>query len=363
MSIWIAVTPFLVPQTLKSMSPRWSSSPRMSLRMATRVFASVSGPSLMRPIAMPATGDLMGTPASIRLRVPPQTLAIDELPFDSRISLTIADHVRESLLVRDHPRERSLGERAVADFAPARSAQWLRLAGRVRREVVVEHEALPALARERVDLLFVARGAERRRHRSLGLAALEERRAVNAREDPDLAHDRANGRHVAPVDALALGEHVVADDVVLALFELFLDELLDLREALGPELGGQCFDHLGLRRLVRVVARLLLLDERGRRGSPGRESSLTLGRDVGREGLLLERALRLADRGAHALDELEDGLRRPVGEHERVDDVGLGRLGRAALDHHDRVLRACDDEVDVRPASAARTSGTRGTRR
>jgi hypothetical protein len=55
MSIWIAVTPFLVPQTLKSMSPRWSSSPRMSLRIATRVLGSVS-PSLMSPIAMPATG-------------------------------------------------------------------------------------------------------------------------------------------------------------------------------------------------------------------------------------------------------------------------------------------------------------------
>ena len=78
----------LVPQTLKSMSPRWSSSPRMSLRMATRVFESVRGPSLMRPMAIPATGALMGTPASMRLSVPPHTLAIDELPFDSRISLT-----------------------------------------------------------------------------------------------------------------------------------------------------------------------------------------------------------------------------------------------------------------------------------
>src|SRR4030095_2727498 len=34
MSIWMLVMPSLVPQTLKSMSPRWSSSPRMSERMA-----------------------------------------------------------------------------------------------------------------------------------------------------------------------------------------------------------------------------------------------------------------------------------------------------------------------------------------
>ena len=43
-----------VPQTLKSMSPRWSSSPRMSLRGC----AYLSLPSVMRPIAMPATGRL-----------------------------------------------------------------------------------------------------------------------------------------------------------------------------------------------------------------------------------------------------------------------------------------------------------------
>ena len=38
---------------------------------------------------MPATGDLMGTPASIIASVPPQTDAIDELPFDSRMSETM----------------------------------------------------------------------------------------------------------------------------------------------------------------------------------------------------------------------------------------------------------------------------------
>ena len=83
MSIWTAVTPCLEPQILKSMSPRWSSSPRMSDRTATR------SPSLMRPMAMPATGVLMGMPPSISDRMPPQTDAIDELPFDSRISETM----------------------------------------------------------------------------------------------------------------------------------------------------------------------------------------------------------------------------------------------------------------------------------
>jgi len=82
MSIWIEVMPFAVPHTLKSMSPRWSSSPRMSERMAIRSC------SLIKPMAMPATGALMGTPASISESVPPQTVAIDDDPLDSRMSLT-----------------------------------------------------------------------------------------------------------------------------------------------------------------------------------------------------------------------------------------------------------------------------------
>ena len=55
----------------------------MSDRTATR------SPSLIRPIAIPATGVLIGTPPSINDRMPPQTDAIEELPFDSRISETI----------------------------------------------------------------------------------------------------------------------------------------------------------------------------------------------------------------------------------------------------------------------------------
>ena len=105
---------------------------------------------------MPATGALIGTPASMSASVPPQTEAIDDEPFDSRISRDDADRVRELLVRREHARERALGEGAVADLAPAGAAHRLRLARRERREVVVEHEALPRSPDQRVDLLLVA---------------------------------------------------------------------------------------------------------------------------------------------------------------------------------------------------------------
>ncbi len=74
--------PSEVPATLKSMSPRWSSSPWMSESTMW------SSPSTIRPIAMPATERVMCTPASSRARVEPQTDAIDDEPLLSSVSET-----------------------------------------------------------------------------------------------------------------------------------------------------------------------------------------------------------------------------------------------------------------------------------
>ncbi|CFO82723.1 Uncharacterised protein [Bordetella pertussis] len=49
MSICSAVIPVSVPATLKSMSPRWSSSPRMSVSTANLPLSRI------RPMATPAT--------------------------------------------------------------------------------------------------------------------------------------------------------------------------------------------------------------------------------------------------------------------------------------------------------------------
>src|ERR1700683_1466791 len=54
----------------------------MSVRIA------YSSPSFTNPIATPATGAFNGTPASISASDAPQTVAIDDDPFDSRMSET-----------------------------------------------------------------------------------------------------------------------------------------------------------------------------------------------------------------------------------------------------------------------------------
>ena len=81
-SIWQAVIPSDVPVTLKSISPRWSSSPKISLKTA------YLSPSEINPIAIPETGLVIWTPASIRAIVPEHTVAIEDEPLDSSTSLT-----------------------------------------------------------------------------------------------------------------------------------------------------------------------------------------------------------------------------------------------------------------------------------
>ncbi len=77
-------------------------------------------------------------------------------------------------------------ERAVADLAALGRAHAAGLTGGVGREVVVVHVALGALGGERVDHLLHAEHVQRGDAQDLGLAALEQRRAVDAGQDVDL---------------------------------------------------------------------------------------------------------------------------------------------------------------------------------
>ena len=127
--------------------------------MSVRI--TCSSPSLTRPMAMPLTGALIGTPASMSASVEPQTEPIDEEPFDSSVSETMRIVYGKSSAARDHRLERPLGERAVTDVAALRPAHEAGLSHREGREVVVVHEPAVGLEREVVDALPLLRRAER----------------------------------------------------------------------------------------------------------------------------------------------------------------------------------------------------------
>ena len=81
-SICIAVIPFSVPATLKSISPKWSSIPCISESTATL------SSCFIRPIAIPATISFKGTPASSKDNVEPHTLPWDVEPLELNTSDT-----------------------------------------------------------------------------------------------------------------------------------------------------------------------------------------------------------------------------------------------------------------------------------
>ena len=215
-------------------------------------------------MATPATGAFRGTPASIIESDEPQTVAIDEEPFELGDLRDDADGVGEVGRRRQHRLQRPPGELAVADLAPARRADAAGLADRERREVVVQEEVRAVGAVQRVDHLLVVAGAERGDDQRLGLAAGEERRAVGAGQHAHLGEDRAHRREVAPVDAPAPLEDVRADDVGLELLDA------DVEALVGLLLLAQAREDRLLRGLDRRVPVLLVARSRRRRASARR---------------------------------------------------------------------------------------------
>jgi len=83
----------------------------------------------------------------------------------------------------------------------------------------VQEEGLLVHSGQRVDILLVLAGAERRDDESLRLAAREQRRAVRARQNPDFRDDLPDRPQIPPVDARAGVEDVPADDLALQFLE------------------------------------------------------------------------------------------------------------------------------------------------
>ena len=124
----------------------------------------------------------------------------------------VGDHaqgVGEVLLARGPREQGPLGQQAVADLAALGAAHEAGLAGRVRREVVVVHVALGLDRGDRVEQLVHPGHAERGHVEHLGLATLEQRRAVGGREQVDLGRE---GPDVG--GAPAVDPHALLDDAL-----------------------------------------------------------------------------------------------------------------------------------------------------
>ena len=293
---------------------------------------------------MPAVGRFSGTPASISESDEPQTVAIDEEPFELGDLRDDAQRVGELVMRRQHRPQRAPGELAVTDVAAARAAEAAGFADRVGREVVVQQERFLVRARQRVDVLFVLAGTERGDDQRLRLTAGEQRRTVRARQHAGLGDDVADGLRVTPVDALAGVENVPANDLGLELLEhvgdaeLVVFRLLPFREEVRHDLGlhgvrrgvALLLDRYGVGRAQFLLreAEHFLLDRR-----------IVDGRDVAR---LLGGLLGQLD------DRIDHRLEMAVAEHHGAEHDLFRKLLGFGFDHQHGVVGAGDDEIELR---------------
>ncbi|OIQ75307.1 hypothetical protein GALL_430280 [mine drainage metagenome] len=220
------------------------------------------------------------------------------------------------------------------------------------------HVALARLRGERVELLLHAEHVERRDTQDLGLTALEQRRPVHPGQHLDLGGQRADVPQPAPVDAEAIREDALTDQLLGHRADRGRQLLL------APlELRGQRSDDVGLD-LVEAVLTVVLVRDRqrlaertGRGGVDGvvgvglvvREHRELGGRLRGTGGEIGLRLAQHPDERLGGLEALRDDLLGGCLSTLVLDEVP-GTLGCLGLDHRDRDVvtddPARDDHVE-----------------
>ena len=290
---------------------------------------------------MPATGAFRGMPASIIASEAPQTLAMDEDPFELGDLGDDADRVGEGIRAGKHRMHCAPCELAVADFAAAGRTHAARLAHGVGREVIVQEEGLLVGALQGVDPLLVLARAERCYHERLRLAAGEQRRAVRARNHMDQAIDGPHRNQIAAVDALAGLEDARPDDVLLDL----LEGVRELHLIARARLRRDQFGHSLRFRLADLVIAVLLTGNLERLLEVALAELLDLGLEL---VLRLGQIPRLFRRSfGQVYDCVDNRLVAFLAEDHRAEHNFFGKLLGLRFDHQHRSARASHDKVKL----------------
>ena len=208
------------------------------------------------------------------------------------------------------------------------------------------HVPLGGLRGQAVDGLLHLQHVQRGDAQDLGLAALEDRRAVHARDDLDLCGELADVRQAAAVDAHLITQDALANDLLGHRAQRLGDLTVAALEGLA--LAGQLLGDLGLELVVGGLALLLVRDlvDVGQAllgsGLHGLQNVvLVVLEDRDLHGLLARTLGQVGLGLAQDLDERLGGL-QALG-HDLLGGSGLalvldevpGVVGGLCLDHHD----------------------------
>ncbi len=278
----------------------------------------------------------------------PQTVAIEDDPFDSKMSETTRMAYGQSASDGSTAVQSTLRQSAVPNLAAARSAQECDFADREGREIVMQHEALFGFAFEGLQTLHVFASAQRGRDQRLGLTAGKDGRAVSARQHSDFNPDIANLVELAPVGTAPVLDHLLTEDLLAQKIEVFAGLLASSFVFFGNGALDFVFELLD-ERVALVLGMLLGVDRI-------QQTVAELGTKLAQIGLVghdrLDLPLRLAnflgqvaDRGANLLDLL-------MAEFDGLHHGFFRNLLGAGLDH-DNAVRGADHHQVQLAASAA----------
>ena len=295
---------------------------------------------------MPATGALIGTPASISASEEPQTDAIDEEPFDSVISETTRMVYGNVFHRRHHGEHAALGEAAVADFATLRAHHAAGFTDRVRAGSCSGTGSVPCTRRETASMIWPSRAVP---SVATTIACVSPR--VNS-DEPWVRGStptfEAIGRTVSsarPSMRTLVSEHRVAHGLVFELAE-FLRQVAGV-PAVGFGAAGQRAQHVLLDRgdgvaALQLVAHLEGLAEAGRRRLPSARRSARRS---------WPEPVHVARLGAGFGDQLVDRVDRPSASRD-------GRTSRRRASRLPTASSASDSTISTALAVPATTSSS-----
>ena len=230
----------------------------------------------------------------------------------------------------------------MADLAAARALEAARLAGGVRRHVVVVHVALAGLGAQALDDLHLAHRREGRDGHDLRFTAGEHAGAMGARQHADLAPDRADLRKAAAVRTHALLEDLLAHDLLVQVVQ----RVIDLGHAALKALGVLLVRLLGddLLAVAALMAVKRLEDPLAAAIEVLADSRLDVGARLEDRVILL----LLADLRHDLLLEGDELLDRLMAGEDRAEHVRLADLLGAGLDHQHGLVGARHGQVQLR---------------
>ncbi len=135
------------------------------------------------------------------------------------------NHVRELVCARHHSRNTALGQTAVTDFTTLRATHHAGLTDTVWREVVVQHEAIGAVAGQLIDVLGVTLGTQGRNDHGLSFTTGEQGRTVSTRQNAGSNGQGADHLGITTIDTRLATYDTTTNDAAFQAVELFADLL------------------------------------------------------------------------------------------------------------------------------------------